>query len=107
MQLLFLAVAFILELIAFAAFAAVGYLLPIHATLQLLVATILLILVVAFWGLYMAPKAPRKLEKRAYYLAKFSVYGISAIALLNLMSPEAAVGFTVAVAIDEAYLIKR
>lgn len=107
MQFIALAIAFILELIAFASFAALGWLAPADKIVRGVLVIVLLGVVITFWSLYMAPQASMKLNDGLYYLAKATIYLIAAIALYALGQQTWAGIFVAAVIIDEAILYGR
>lgn len=104
MKLLALALAFILELIAFGSFAALGLLAPGGKIVRGALVVVLLGIVVTFWALYMAPQSPMKLDGTLYYVAKATIYLIAAIPLYVLGQPLWAGAFVLAILIDEAIL---
>ena len=104
MQFIALAIAFILELIAFVSFAALGLLAPADKIVRGILVVVLLGVVVTFWSLYMAPQASMKLDGGLYYLAKATIYLIALIPLYVLGQPAWAGAFALAVIIDEAFL---
>src|SRR5437764_775807 len=84
MKVLGLTIAFVLELIAFAYFAGIAFTLNTGSYIQIILAIILLIILIAFWSLYMAPKATKKLRAPSYFSFKFCIYSISAYSVLRL-----------------------
>jgi hypothetical protein len=106
MQLLALAMAFIIELVVFVSFAALGTLAPGTDVQRWVLFGVLLAGVVTFWGMYMAPKAPRKLRGKAYYGTKAAVYICAAIAIGLIQGVVWAGGFIAVFLIDEAILYK-
>jgi hypothetical protein len=102
-----LTLAFLLELVAFIAFAALGYLLPTGGIVKLVAFVVLLVLVITFWSVYMAPRAPHKLKGVQYHGAKAIVYVLAAVAIFARETPFLAVLFLVAYAVDEVALRKH
>jgi hypothetical protein len=107
MEPLGLLLAFILELIAFIGFAALGLLVPAARPVQLSICAALLIGLVVFWGKYMAPRATKPLSLKAYYLVKALVYGPAAYMVYTLYGHDTGIIFAVAVMLNEAALSKH
>ncbi len=107
MKNLALAVAFLLELVAFVAFASFGYLFTSNNTLHITLFVALGSLVIVFWSLFMAPKAPKKLKVTQYYVAKSIIYAVSAVTICGLKGTFLGVLFVVAAAADELLLHKH
>jgi membrane protein implicated in regulation of membrane protease activity len=102
-----LTLAFVLELVAFAAFAAFGFMFNLDTPIRIVIFILLFVLLVSFWGLYMAPRATKKLNVPAYYLAKSVIYSISAIVLFNLYGIATGSVFVIACLADEILLFKH
>lgn len=81
MRSLNLFLAFIIEIVAFVSFAAIGFLLPTSVVFQIISALALFTLLVIFWGKYMSPRAPKKVGLKLYYLVKFTLYAVAAVSL--------------------------
>ena len=107
MKYIALTVAFILELIAFAFFAGFGLTLDIATPMKVILVTALLISLVVFWGLYMAPKAPKKVAVIKYYVFKISIYAVSAYSILVLTTRSYFIAFIIAVLLDELFLFRH
>jgi hypothetical protein len=101
---LLLTVAFLLELVAFAALAGVGFLLPANQGLQIATACILFVAVIWFWGVYMAPKSKHKLKATRYYVAKAIIYALAAWSIFMLKGPLLGSAFALIALCDEALL---
>jgi len=84
MRTIHLALAFLLELIALLGFAGVGFLFPVAPLLQIVISLVLFALLVVFWGRYMSPKAPKKVNLTAYYLIKFAIYAVATFTIFHL-----------------------
>lgn len=102
-----LAVAFLLEIAAFAAFASLGTLLPGHTWLHILISVILFALLTVFWSIYMAPKAIKKVHPLAYYLWKLPIYGSAATAIFVHLGNTWGIVFVVLTVLDEAALFRH
>lgn len=98
-----LALKFLLELGALAAFAywgsrtgptAVNVVLGIGAPLAMAVV----------WGTWAAPRAPRRLERARRVILELSVFALAALALIAAGAPVVAAGFAAAVALNAALL---
>jgi Protein of unknown function (DUF2568) len=74
-----LALAFFLELAMLAALAYAGF--QIASPLRFVVGIGAPLLAILFWARFMAPKAPTRLIKPAYLIAKFTLFGIATISL--------------------------
>lgn len=107
MQALLLALAFLLEIVAFIAFSAFGYVFPLPGWAQLALFIVLFVALVSFWGVYMAPKAPKKLDLIPYYIAKAVIYGISAVTIFVTRGPAPCSTFVVLALLDEALLFRH
>jgi len=107
MELLALGLAFILELIAFIGFAALGLLVPVPRLAQLGLSAVLLIGLMLFWGAYMAPRAPKPLPTREYYIVKLFIYSLAAGMLYRLYGPDTGIFFAAAVILNELALYKH
>jgi len=99
--------AFILEIIVFVCFACIGFLIPIPFALQLILSLILLGCLIAFWGLYMSPKASKKLSRPHYYLAKIAIYSAAAIVILYTQNKVLGLLFIAVTVVDELVLLKK
>lgn len=107
MKIIILGAAFLLELVAFISFACVGFVLPLSHGLQIVASILLFVALMAFWSIYMAPKAPKKFGPLAYYLAKLGVYAVSAYVLYHAHYPKGSALFIVAVMTDEIFLFRH
>lgn len=107
MQTILLALAFLLELIAFISFAAISYVLNLANNLKLALFVILLMALVVFWSFFMAPKASRKFRTVPYYVSKALIYTISAITLCSLHGMLTGGVFVALVLLDETMLFKH
>jgi uncharacterized protein DUF2568 len=91
-----LALAFLLEIVAFLGFAATGLLLPIDTLFQIISIILLFALLIVFWSRFMSPRAPKKVNLATYYLIKFVIYGIAAFTIFNFFGQfESILFFTV------------
>ena len=99
-----LALAFLLELIAFAFFAATPFTFQINRSPQALAAAVLLVLILGFWGRYMAPKASKRFGLPTYDLCKVWLYTVSAYSILSLIGTPYFVAFVAAALLDESML---
>lgn len=96
-----LILAFLLEIIAFIGFAAVGFLFPIETLFQVISAVALFALLVVFWSRFMSPRAPQKVNLTTYYLVKFVLYGTAAFTIFYLYGKfEGSLFFTAALLND-------
>ena len=102
-----LAVAFLLELVAFFAFAGAGFLLPGGRFVRWLAALLLFAALITFWSLFMAPRAPRKVGIVPYYTAKGCIYAVAAYVIFVFAGPPFGVAFIAAVLLDEALLFRH
>lgn len=107
MRPLALAVAFLLELIAFCAFAGAGFLLPGGRAAQWVAALVLFAALIAFWGLFMAPRAARKLGTAQYYAAKLGIYAVAAAVIVAFVGVPFGAAFGIAALLDEAILFAQ
>jgi hypothetical protein len=101
MKHLALALAFFLELVAFVGFACLGYLLDVTSIYKIIMFIILFVLVISFWSVYMAPRAPHKLSGAHYYLCKSAIYLVAAVSIYGIKTPALSASFLIAFAIDE------
>jgi hypothetical protein len=107
MQGIALTLAFLLEIVAFIAFAAAALFLPGGSAVHIAVGAVLLGAVIGFWGMYMAPKAPHKFAAPRYYTAKSLIYTVAAITLFMQASIAAGAWFVALALLDEAFLYKH
>jgi hypothetical protein len=107
MEQLALALAFIIELLAFIGFAALGLLLPVPRPAQLGLCVILLVALIAFWGRYMAPRAANPLPLPLYYAAKALVYIPACFMILKLYADGSGIIFGAAIVLNELALYKH
>ncbi|GAB92592.1 YrdB family protein [Gordonia rhizosphera] len=92
--------AFVLELVAWGAVASLGLVFAGTGVIGWLVSVVILIAVVGFWGVFMAPKAAHRLPMVPYYVVKAIIYLVAAYAIFRA-SPVWALVFVVAVVITE------
>jgi len=104
---LFLALAFVLELIAFVSFGAIGYVFTMSLVLKIVIFIVLLILVITFWSVYMAPRAIKKLDTRTYYASKAAIYTVSAITIFGTHGVVLGTIFVALCLVDEAFLFRH
>ena len=102
-----LALAFILELVAFVGFAAIAFCLHYPVILQLIMAIALFVGLIVFWSFYMAPKAVKKFSPVYYYIAKVIIYAIATFAMFRLWGATFAIVFVILAIIDEATLYRH
>jgi len=107
MQYFFLTLAFLLELVAFISFAFSPILLHIDKLIQVCLGIFLFLALIAFWSLFMAPKAPRKFKLLPYYVSKSIIYCISALVLFEDINSMVCIVFILLAAADEAFLFKH
>jgi hypothetical protein len=77
-----LLVAFILELLAIAAYFCVSMLVPGSALMRYGIAAVTISTVIALWTMFAAPKSQHRLTAPALYFFKMSVFGGAAAVLL-------------------------
>lgn len=102
-----LGVAFVLEIIAFISFASLGLLFPVGHILQILLSVFLFVVLIIFWSVFMAPKAPQKLKLVPYYISKFIIYSLAAVYIFERQKPIIGVLFVIAALIDEKVLFEH
>jgi hypothetical protein len=107
MNVLLLTLAFLLELVAFGSFAAVGFLMPVSFVWQCIIALILFILFAVFWGIFMSPRAPKKFSPVVYYVAKATLYTVSAYVLFVKTPHSIAISFIILSILDDVFLYKH
>ena len=96
--------AFLLEIVAFLGFAAIGLLLPIDTFLQIISAIILFVSLVIFWSQFMSPRAPKKVNLAAYYFIKFVIYAVATYAIFHLYEQFASLLFFAAFILNDGLL---
>lgn len=106
MQILNLILAFILEVIALLGFAAVGFLIPIETLFQIISALLLLVLLIAFWGRFMSPKAPKRVNLATYYLIKYVLYIIAAFTIFRFYGQFESILFLAISLLNDCLLFK-
>ena len=107
MKSLLLTLAFLLEIVAFIAFAAFGYVFPLSGGLQIVLFVILFVALITFWSLYMAPKAPKKFSPLPYYITKALIYAVSAVTIFAVKGSALGIKFVILVLVDEALLFRH
>jgi len=98
------ALAFLLELALLAAMVTFAVRLEAPVAVRVLLAVLLPGIVIAVWGLLVAPRAPRRLAVRPRFLLQVVLFGLGALALAAAGLPVLAVVFAVVVA---AHLVLR
>lgn len=98
-----LALKFLLELAAFAAFAVWGASVG-HGVVPVLLAIAAPALAIALWGVFAAPKSERRLSATARVPFELAVFGLAAAALFAAASTELAIAFTVVAIVNAALL---
>ena len=107
MQAILLTLAFILEIVAFISFAAFGYVFPVDNWLKIVLFVLLFALLIVFWSLFMAPKAPKKFSPLPYYLAKTPIYAVSAITIFVTQGTSWGLTYVALAFVDELLLFKH
>lgn len=90
-----LGLAFLLELAMLAAFAYWGFHTGSTTLTRLLLSVGVPLIVAVIWGLFMAPKARRRLRGGAYQLARIVIFGLAAAALALAGAPIVAIVFVI------------
>lgn len=101
---IFLLLAFLLELVAFFAFSALPFVFNLNMPARIALSVLLFVALIAFWSLYMAPRASMKFDPVPYYVAKLCIYSVSAFVLFRIFGGQACGAFILACLIDEAAL---
>lgn len=96
--------AFLLELALLAAMVTLGVRLDVPVVAKVLLAILLPAAVIAVWGLWVAPRAPRRMPVRPRFVLQAVLFGLGALALAVAGLPLLAVVFAVLVA---AHLVLR
>ncbi len=102
-----LALAFLLELVAFTAFSCLGLLAPLSPTAHVVLFVALVAILITFWGLFMVPKAAHKFKAPAYYFSKLIIYGLAALVLWVKLGVISDLVFAACVIADEAVLFRH
>jgi hypothetical protein len=76
-----LALAFFIELAALAVFVYWGFAVGENAAFKVALGVGVPVLFVVFWGIFMAPRAPRHLTGTAYLIVKLVLFGLAAVCL--------------------------
>lgn len=100
-------IGFVVELVAFVAFACSVFLLPLHPILQIISSVILFIVLVTFWSTFMAPKAPKKFSSVTYYIVKVLIYAVSAYVIFHFYGLVLSIAFVVLAVLLEPFLYKH
>jgi hypothetical protein len=106
MEQVMLGLAFILEIMAFVGFSALGLLAPAPRLVQLGVCLVLFAALVLFWGRFMAPRSTHPLPLKPYYIAKLIIYGSAAYMIIKLYGQGTGAAFTIALILNELALFK-
>lgn len=107
MNILALTLAFLLELVAFGYFAAVSLTLDIAKPIQIALFVALLGALIAFWSMFMAPRAIKKFRPLPYYIAKAMIYAVSTYAIFKLVGATWCYLFVVCALLDEIILFRH
>lgn len=99
------ALGFIVEIVAWVGFAAVAFWIS-SGIIAWILAIILFALVVGFWSVWMAPKAPRKFGAPMYYVCKILIYAVAAVVLWRWNNAWA-IAFVVATLLSEPFLYQH
>lgn len=102
-----LAVAFLLEIAVLVAFASLGMFIHGHTWMHVIASVALFLLLMLFWGTYMAHKATKKVGVLAYYLWKIPIYGLATAAIFMHLDVAWGTSFIVLVILDEAVLFRH
>jgi hypothetical protein len=106
MRVVAIVLAFILELWAFAAYAYAGFAAPIAGVYKVLFGLGFITIVITFWGMFMAPKASKRLNLLPYRIAKTVIFGLAAVILLLYDHTKLALIFAALTVIDEILLAR-
>lgn len=105
MQAFTLFLAFILEVGAILAIGYAGFHYDLPTIFQIILGIGLPVLFILFWGLYMAPKATKRLELKSYRIVKLGLFIGAGGMLLSVNEPIWAISFLILVAVDELLLL--
>ncbi len=97
-----LALAFLLELAALAAFAVWGFGAYNNTLLNILLGIGVPLIVAVFWGLFMAPTARKRVSGVVYYVLQAIVFGLAALALWAANQPVLAIVLAVVFVLNTA-----
>lgn len=95
-----LALAFLLELVALGAFAYFGFTATDSTILNILLGIGLPIVAIVLWGVFAAPKAPRRLQDGALILFKVIFFALASAALVAANSVTLGVGLAIVAAVN-------
>jgi hypothetical protein len=94
------ALAFLLELMAIAAYACVGVIVSGGAFIRYGVAIFVVSAVVALWAVFAAPRSPRRLTAPRLYYFKIAVFAGAAAVLLSAHRIHLAISFAIIAAVS-------
>lgn len=97
-----LALAFLLELAALAAFAFWGFQATSNTFINILLGLGIPILIAVFWGIFMAPTSPRRTSGVLYIALQAVVFGLATLALVLAGQPVIAIVFAIIFVLNTA-----
>jgi len=101
-----LALKFLLELAAFAAYGWAAYTLIGHPVLSWVGVIGVVLVVATIWGIFIAPNSTRKLPVRSRIVLELAIFAVAAFLLTLAGAPLAAVILAALVAVNELLLIR-
>jgi uncharacterized protein DUF2568 len=99
-----LALAFLLELLMLAAFGYWGFQASTETVVKIILGVGVPLVVVLIWGMFLAPRATRRLERIPRMLAELTIFGLAALAVAAAGRPDLAILFAVVVVLNQALL---
>jgi len=104
-----LTAAFLIELVALVIFGAWGFTIGESVPVKILLGIGAAALMIAFWAMYMAPKAKQRLRDPWHLLFEIVIFGAALLALLNIGRSDLALiwGVIVAINILLSFLLKQ
>lgn len=99
------ALGFIVELVAWSGFAAIAFWVS-SGVIAWVFAVVLFVVVVGFWSIWMAPKAPRKFGILMYYICKILIYAVAVVTLWRWNNAWS-IAFAAAALLSEPFLYRH
>ena len=99
-------VAFVLELVALFFVISISRAITESTLVHVVLALVIGVFLIWFWGQYMAPKGKRRLPKNKYYIAKLIIYSIATYSIFLFTDYIWAGLFAVIALIDELILFR-
>lgn len=95
-----LTLSFLLELVALVIFGAWGFTIGESTLIKILLGIGTPLLMIVFWGVYMAPKSARRLQDPWHLLFEIVIFGATGLALLSIERTDLAIVWGIVVVVN-------